>query len=219
MTRQLDLRRTPHRLLPSPLVWYAQRVHLTLVLRKTFSGTSYVYVSRFYLYLASLDSVVRMMACSHTGRQLFARYCRYGDRMNMGSLAKLKSTQFAKFCKDAGVVRNATGTGHFKSVDSDIVFKCLVAQRVMNEQRGKEKHKEFEATRRVATNGLDERELAVPGQPEASQWKHYSFLLRHTSTSMLNKALPFPDFVQALLLVGVKKYGDLQSYAHVREAA
>lgn len=36
---------------------------------------------------------------------------------------------------------------------------------------------------------------------------------------MLHKSLPFNDFVQALLLTAVKKYGNLQAYAQYRDAA
>lgn len=89
-------------------------------------------------------------------RELFARYCRFGERLNIGSVARLRPTQFTKFCKDAGFVVPTEGVlGHFKAVDCDIVFKCLVAQQVMSEQAAKEKRKDVEAALKVATNGVD----------------------------------------------------------------
>ncbi len=43
--------------------------------------------------------MLRHLLCVRS--DLFARYCRYGDRMNFGITALLKPSQFAKFCKDA----------------------------------------------------------------------------------------------------------------------
>ena len=62
------------------------------------------------------------------------------------------------------------------------------------------------------THTLDVADM-LPAVSDASAWKRYYFTLRNSSTSMLNKSLPFADFVQALLLVAVKKYSDLKAYS------
>jgi hypothetical protein len=160
---------------------------------------------------------LRPRACC---RVLFSRYCQFGDRLNVGHAAKLKASQFARFCRDAGFVQPQDHTiGHFKAVDADIVFKCMIAQQIMSEQRGQQRQKDHEAAMKVATNGIasDTASLQSPSSETSGPWKHYSFLLKHAPTSMINRGLTFVEFVQALLLVAVKKYGDIHQYSRVRE--
>ena len=88
-------------------------------------------------------------------RDLFIRYCRYGDRLNVGVKARLKPTQFSRFCKDAIPFTTATrGYGSFRPVDVDIIFKCVLTQEVLAEDRRKAVVEEFETKLRVANTGV-----------------------------------------------------------------
>ena len=48
-----------------------------------------------------------------------------------------------------------------------------------------------------------------PSDPEVeSLWKQHSFLVRNSSMATINRSLLFREFVQALMLVALKKYGN-----------
>jgi hypothetical protein len=87
---------------------------------------------------------------------LFIRYCRYGDRLNIGVKARLKPTQFARFCKDAIPFTTPTEPGgpSFRPVDVDIVFKCVIIQQVMHEERKKSEQDALEVKLKVVNVGM-----------------------------------------------------------------
>ena len=94
-----------------------------------------------------LRAPVRVVVC----REIFARYCRFGDRLNVGPGARLKPTQFSRLCRDAIPV-SPPGPAGFRMVDVDIVFKCVATQEEVL-QRQERTNAERLATRILAAHG------------------------------------------------------------------
>ena len=77
--------------------------------------------------------------------------------MNFGATARLKATQFSRFCKDA-VPFTLPGGGiaapSFRPVDVDIIFKCVVTQEVIADEQRKAAQAAMETKLKVVHAGL-----------------------------------------------------------------